>query len=162
MYDPDPDLAPDLAPGLDPDRVVGDRTGALRRLLRRPVAAALLGCGVLHLPGDAPAPASAAWPAPLLPQTAAALCLGLGALLAVRDADGAWRAAAAAAVGVVALHVVGGVTGFAPLQGAVSASLGRAAGVTAVLCAAVAGLLSGLALANGRPGPGARKVTADG
>ncbi|MEW2417245.1 hypothetical protein AB0953_26450 [Streptomyces sp. NPDC046866] len=133
--------------------LLGPRTGVLRRALRRPVAAALLGCGVLHLPGH-PAALASASPAALLPLAAAVVCLGLGALLAVRDADGAWRAAAAAAVGVVALHVVGGVTGFAPLGGAVSASLGRAAGVTAVLCAAVVALLAGLALANRRGAPG--------
>ncbi|MEV6731135.1 hypothetical protein [Streptomyces sp. NPDC051364] len=48
------------------------------------------------------------------------------------------------------LHVVGGVAGFDPLEGAASASLSWA-GVTAVLCAAAAAVLAGLALLNRSP-----------
>lgn len=80
------------------------------------------------------------------------LCLGLGALLALRDTAVVWRAAAAAAVGVVALHVVGGVAGFDPLARAVGGSLAWA-GVVAVLCAAVAAVLAGLALRNRQEDP---------
>ncbi|MEV4195071.1 hypothetical protein [Streptomyces toxytricini] len=125
------------------------RDRRLRRVLRRPVAAVLLFCGVLHLPGD-PAAVPAAGPAALLPLVAAVLGLGFGVLLAVRGGDAAWRAGAAAAVGVVALHVVGGVSGRDPLRGAVSAPLPWA-GAAMVLCAAVAALLAGLALAAGAP-----------
>ncbi|MER7467953.1 hypothetical protein [Streptomyces sp. NPDC097981] len=125
------------------------RTGALRRTVRRPVVAALLVCGVLHLPGDVTALPSQT-PLAFLPLLAAVLCLGLGALLAVRETAGVWRAGAAAAVAVVALHVVGGVTGFDPLAGAVSGSLAWA-GATAVLCAAAAAVLAGLALVNRSP-----------
>lgn len=35
-----------------PSRPAPARSGALRHVLRRPVAAALLVCGLLHLPGD--------------------------------------------------------------------------------------------------------------
>ncbi|MHC6624947.1 hypothetical protein ACYTFC_02345 [Streptomyces globosus] len=125
------------------------RARRLRRVLRRPVAAVLVLCGALHLPGD-PAAVPAAGPAALLPLLAAVLGLGFGALLAARGGDAAWRAGAAAAVGVVALHVVGGVGGLDPLRGAVSAPLPWA-GAAAVLCAAVAALLAGLALAAGAP-----------
>ncbi|WP_284574301.1 hypothetical protein [Streptomyces sp. 2P-4] len=125
------------------------RARRLRRVLRRPVAAVLLLCGALHLPGD-PAAVPAAGPAALLPLLAALLGLGFGALLAVRGGDAAWRAGAAAAVGVVALHVVGGVSGLDPLLGAVSAPLPWA-GAAAVLCAAVAALSAGLALAARAP-----------
>ncbi|MFK0258157.1 hypothetical protein [Streptomyces sp. NPDC090445] len=125
----------------------------LRRALRRPVAATLMACGVLHLPGD-PTAVPSAGPAGLLPLLAALLCLGLGAALGIRDGDAVWRAGAAAALGVVTLHVAGGVGGYDPLSGAVSASLAWA-GAAAVLCAAVAALLAGLALVNRSPGAGA-------
>ncbi|WP_405699783.1 hypothetical protein [Streptomyces sp. NBC_00069] len=101
------------------------RAGALRHVLRRPVAAALLVCVVLHLPGDL----TALWsqtPTALLPLLATVLCLGLGALPAVRDTAAAWRAGAASA---------------SPAW----------AGVTAVLCAAAAAVLAGLALLNRSP-----------
>ncbi|KJY45736.1 hypothetical protein VR46_13125 [Streptomyces sp. NRRL S-444] len=124
-------------------------SGALRHVLRRPVAAALLLCGVLHLPGDLTALPSQT-PTALLPLLATVLCLGLGALLAVRDTAAAWRAGAAGAVAVVALHVVGAVAGFDPLEGAASVSLAWA-GATAVFCAAAAAVLAGLALLNRSP-----------
>lgn len=125
------------------------RAGALRHVLRPPVVAALLVCGVLHLPADV-AHLPSRTPVAFLPLPAAVLCLGLGALLAVRDTAGAWRAGAAAAVAVVTLHVIGAAAGFDPLEGAVSASLAWA-GATAVLCAAAAAVLAGLALVNRSP-----------
>ncbi|MFD7838640.1 hypothetical protein [Streptomyces sp. NPDC059761] len=124
-------------------------SGPLRHLLRRPVAAALLVCGALHLPSDVTA-LSTETPTAFLPLLAAVLCLGLGALIAVRDTAGAWRAAAVAAVAVVALHVVGGLAAFDPLAGAVSASQAWA-GVAAVFCAAAAAVLAGLALGDRSP-----------
>ncbi|WP_030153951.1 hypothetical protein [Streptomyces sp. NRRL S-244] len=124
-------------------------SGPLRHLLRWPVAAALLVCGVLHLPSDVTA-LSSETPTAFLPLLATVPCLGLGALIAVRDTAGAWRAAAVAAVAVVALHVVGGIAAFDPLEGAVSASQAWA-GVTAVFCAAAAAVLAGLALGNRSP-----------
>lgn len=79
---------------------------ALRHVLRWPVALALLVSGVLHLPTDLTTLSSAS-PGAYLPLLVTALCLGLGALLALRDTPTVWRAGAAVAVGVVALHVVG-------------------------------------------------------
>ncbi|MFF4852200.1 hypothetical protein [Streptomyces sp. NPDC001194] len=125
------------------------RSGPLRHRLRWPVAAALLVCGVLHLPSDVTA-LSSGTPTAFPPLLATVLCLGLGALIAVRDTAGAWRAAAVGALAVVALHVVGGLAAFDPLEGAVSASL-TWAGVAAVFCAAAAAVLAGLALGNRSP-----------
>ncbi|MFE5540992.1 hypothetical protein ACFQ78_35405 [Streptomyces sp. NPDC056519] len=124
-------------------------SGPLRHLLRWPVAAALLLCGALHLPSDVTA-LSSQTPTAIAALLATVLCLGLGALIAVRDTAGAWRAGAVGAVAVVALHVVGGLAAFDPLEGAVSASQAWA-GVTAVLCAAAAAVLAGLALVNRPP-----------
>ncbi|MFF1410470.1 hypothetical protein ACFVX6_11910 [Streptomyces sp. NPDC058289] len=119
-------------------------TGALRHILRWPVALALLLCGALHVPGDLAGLASGD-PGGLLALAVTLLCLTAGALLAVRDTAGAWRAGAVVALGVAALHVVGGVAGFDPLGGAVGGSL-EWAGITAVLSAAAGAVLAGLAL----------------
>ncbi|MFE2323068.1 hypothetical protein ACFXD5_03910 [Streptomyces sp. NPDC059385] len=116
----------------------------LRHVLRWPVAIALLVSGVLHLPADLTALQSAP-PERYLPLLVTVVCLGLGALLALRDTAAVWRAGAVAALGVVALHVAGGAAGFDPLAGAVGGSVAWA-GVAAVLCAAVGALLAGLAL----------------
>ncbi|MFI5669321.1 hypothetical protein [Streptomyces sp. NPDC051704] len=124
-------------------------SGPLRHRLRWPVVAALLVCGVLHLPGDVTA-LSSGTPTAFLPLLATVLCLGLGVLIAVRDTAGAWRAGAVGALAVVALHVVGGLAAFDPLEGAVSASQ-TWAGVAAVFCAAAAAVLAGLALGNRSP-----------
>ncbi|WP_327302548.1 hypothetical protein OG730_02415 [Streptomyces sp. NBC_01298] len=119
-------------------------TGALRHILRWPVALALLLCGALHVPGDL-AGLTSGDPGGLLALAVTLLCLTAGALLAVRDTAGAWRACAAVALGVAGLHVVGGVAGFDPLGGAVGGSL-EWAGTTAVLSAAAGAVLAGLAL----------------
>ncbi|MFB7463488.1 hypothetical protein ACFCZ1_08265 [Streptomyces sp. NPDC056224] len=129
----------------------GSGSPVLRHVLRWPVALALLVSGALHLPKDLAALRSAP-PAALLPLLVTVLCLGLGALLALRDTAVVWRAGAAAAVGVVGVHVVGGVAGFDPLAGAVGGSLAWA-GVVVVLCAAAAAVLAGLALRNRQEGP---------
>ncbi|MFD5149349.1 hypothetical protein [Streptomyces sp. NPDC058401] len=119
-------------------------TGALRHILRWPVALALLLCGALHVPGDLAGLASGD-PGGLLALAVTLLCLSAGALLAVRDTAAAWRAGAVVALGVAALHVVGGVAGFDPLGSAVGGSL-EWAGITAVLSAAAGAVLAGLAL----------------
>ncbi|MFD9406383.1 hypothetical protein ACFWBN_05060 [Streptomyces sp. NPDC059989] len=119
-------------------------TPLLRHVLRWSVVLALLVSGALHLPRDLTVVPTAA-PADVLPLLATVLCLGLGALLAVRDTTMVWRAGAATAVGVVALHVLGGTVDFDPLAGAVGGSQAWA-GVLAVLCAAVGAVLAGLAL----------------
>ncbi|MFJ3838160.1 hypothetical protein ACIPY6_21890 [Streptomyces sp. NPDC090054] len=132
--------APRPAPVRSPERT----QGPLRHLLRWPAAAALLLCGVVHLPGDL-----AARPAPeagdLLPLAVSLLCLGVGALLAVRDTVLVWRVAAVTALAVVTLHVVGGVVLYNPLEEALGGPHAWA-GVATVLCAGAAALLAGLAL----------------
>ncbi|MGW2585207.1 hypothetical protein ACWCYZ_28475 [Streptomyces virginiae] len=77
------------------------------------------------------------------------LCLVSGALVALRDTTAVWRAGAATALGVVALHVLGGSLRYDPLAGAVGGAL-AGAGVAVVLCAAVGAVLAGLALRNRR------------
>ncbi|MEJ8640432.1 hypothetical protein WKI68_01285 [Streptomyces sp. MS1.HAVA.3] len=90
----------------------------LRHVLRWPVAIALLVSGALHLPDDLAALPSAA-PVVYLPLLVTVLCLGTGVLVALRDTTTVWRAGAATALGVVALHVLGGSVGFDPLEGTV-------------------------------------------
>ncbi|MFE1877603.1 hypothetical protein ACFW9N_43325 [Streptomyces sp. NPDC059496] len=124
------------------------RDRALRRVLRWPVAIALLVSGALHLPNDLTARQFAA-PVGCLPLLVTVLCLVSGALVALRDTTTVWRAGAAIALGVVALHVLGGSLRYDPLAGAVGGTLAWA-GATVVLCAAVGAVLAGLALRNRR------------
>ncbi|MEV7520074.1 hypothetical protein [Streptomyces sp. NPDC091371] len=145
---PVPVPAPAPAPAPAPTPVAGTAGGSqvLRHVLRWPVAIALLVSGALHLPADLAALPSAA-PGRFLPLLVTVVCLVLGALLALRDTAAVWRAGAVTGLGVVALHVAGGVAGFDPLDGAVGGSLAWA-GVTAMLCAAAGAVLAGLALRN--------------
>ncbi|MFD6182275.1 hypothetical protein [Streptomyces goshikiensis] len=131
-----PGAAAPARPAVAPAHPLGSR--ALRHVLRWPVAAALLFCGALHLPADAAA-------LPLMTPAVAVLCLGLGAVLAVRDTPVVWRSVAVAALGLVTLHVWGGITLFDPLEGAVGGPLPWA-GTTAVLSAAACSVLAGVAL----------------
>ncbi|MFI9063994.1 hypothetical protein ACIGQE_19250 [Streptomyces sp. NPDC053429] len=145
---------PPPPPGREPAR---PRPGVLRHVLRWPAAAALLLCGAVHLPGN-PAALPAVGPVGHLPTVVAVLCLGLGVLLAVRDTPVVWRAAAVAALGVVALHLAGGIAVFDPLAGALGGSHAWA-GAATVLCAGAGSVLAGLALMYGpRPGPAAPAV----
>ncbi|MFJ1567285.1 hypothetical protein [Streptomyces erythrochromogenes] len=122
------------------------RAAALGHVLRWPVAIALLVSGALHLPQDLTALASES-PLGLLPLLVTLVCLGVGALVALRDTTAVWRAGAATAVGVVALHVLGGSLALDPLAGTVGGS--RAwAGAAVMLCAAAGAVLAGLALRN--------------
>lgn len=135
----------------DTDESAPARSGppVLRHALRRPVVIALLVTGALHLPRDMAALPSAV-PLdllPLLPLLVTALCVGFGVLLALRDTTAVWRAAAATAVGVVALHVLGGALAFDPLAGTPGGAVGWM-GAAAVLSAAAAAVLAGLALRN--------------
>ncbi|WP_405790231.1 hypothetical protein [Streptomyces sp. NBC_01367] len=124
------------------------RDRALRRVLRWPVAIALLVSAALHLPND-PTALQFAAPVDCLPLLVTVLCLVSGALVALRDTTTVWRAGAAIALGVVALHVLGGSLRYDPLAGAVGGTLAWA-GATVVLCAAVGAVLAGLALRNRR------------
>ncbi|MFG2340690.1 hypothetical protein [Streptomyces yangpuensis] len=129
-----------------PAPVEPDRNPALRHVLRWPVAIALLVSGALHLPQDLTAlPSGNALG--LLPLLVTVVCLGVGALVALRDTTAVWRAGAAAALGVVALHVVGGSVAFDPLAGTVGDSPAWA-GAAVMLCAAGGAVLAGLALRN--------------
>ncbi|MEU9714417.1 hypothetical protein [Streptomyces sp. NPDC047976] len=141
----------DWAPA-EPDRVpsAAPAAGALGHVLRWPTAAALLLCGVLHLPGNLARPPA---PESLAALAVSLLCLALGALLAVRDTPAVWRAAAVAGLAVVTLHVVGGLVLFDPLDGALGGPY-EWSGVTAVLCAGTGAVLAGLALTYRRPPAG--------
>lgn len=121
---------------------------AVRHVLRWPAAFALLVSGALHLPDDLTALPSAA-PVVYLPLLVTVLCLGIGILVALRDTTAVWRAGAATALGVVALHVLGGSAGFDPLEATVGGPPAWA-GVTVVLSAVAAAVLAGLALRNRR------------
>ncbi|MFF8262243.1 hypothetical protein [Streptomyces virginiae] len=122
------------------------RTPALRHVLRWPVAIALLVSGALHLPEDVMA-LPPARPLGLLPLLVTVVCLGIGALVALRDTTAVWRAGAATALGVVALHVIGGSLAFDPLAGTVGGSQTWAAAAV-MLSAAAGAVLAGLALRN--------------
>lgn len=132
---------PAPAPAAEPAR-----TTALRHVLRWPVAIALLVSGALHLPQDLMALPSAS-PLGLVPLLVTVVCLVIGALVALRDTAAVWRAGAAAALGVVALHVVGGSLAFDPLAGTVGGSQAWA-GAAVMLSAAAGAVLAGLALRN--------------
>ncbi|MET9573653.1 hypothetical protein ABZY34_31885 [Streptomyces virginiae] len=122
------------------------RTPALRHALRWPVAIALLVSGALHLPEDVMA-LPPARPLGLLPLLVTVMCLGIGGLVALRDTTAVWRAGAGTALGVVALHVIGGSLAFDPLAGTVGGSQTWAAAAV-MLSAAAGGVLAGLALRN--------------
>ncbi|MET9694527.1 hypothetical protein ABZY81_40005 [Streptomyces sp. NPDC006514] len=153
---PEPSDAPYQEPHrrtapVDPPAVappVASRDRVPRRVLRWPVAIALLVSGALHLPNGLTALQFAA-PVDYLPLLVTVLCLMSGALVALRDTTTVWRAGAITALGVVALHVLGGSLRYDPLAGAVGGTLAWA-GVTVVLCAAVGAVLAGLALRNRR------------
>ncbi len=137
-------------PVAEPARSEPARSGppVLRHMLRWPVAIALLVTGLPHLPMDLAA-LSAAAPRDFLPLLVTVLCVGFGALLAVRDTTPVWRAAAVTAVGVVALHVFGGAAALDPLAGAVGGSV-TWAGSVVMLSAAAGAVLAGVALRNPR------------
>ncbi|MFD8888912.1 hypothetical protein [Streptomyces sp. NPDC059566] len=148
LYDAPYQEPPRRTAAVDPPAVSASRDGALRHVLRWPVAAALLVSGALHLPNDLTALQSAA-PVDYLPLLVTVLCLVSGALVALRDTAAVWRAGAATALGVVALHVLGGSLKYDPLAGAVGGTLAWA-GVAVMLCAAGGAVLAGLALRNHR------------
>ncbi|OEJ36051.1 hypothetical protein BGK67_29505 [Streptomyces subrutilus] len=143
-----PRRRPEPAP--EPARTEPARSGppVLRHMLRGPVAIALLLTGAPHLPMDLAALSSAA-PLDFLPLLVTVLCIGCGALLALRDTPLVWRAAAVTALGVVALHVFGGAAAVDPLAGAVGGSV-TWAGSVVMLSAAAGAVLAGVALRNPR------------
>ncbi|MGO4461860.1 hypothetical protein AB4039_31895 [Streptomyces sp. M-16] len=142
---PPPERRPVPAAPPAPVTVPARERGALRHVLRWPTAAALLLCGVLHLPQDPAAALPGGDPARWTAPAAALLCLLVGGLLAIRDTAVVWRVTAVAALAVVTLHVVGGLVFFDPLLGALGGAYPWA-GVTAVLCPGAGAVLAGLAL----------------
>ncbi|MGW0363788.1 hypothetical protein [Streptomyces sp. NPDC002990] len=162
QQDQDPDGAADGAqtPAADARTARRRRTPraprpprTLRQALRWPVALTLLAGGALHLPQDLTS-LPPATPGHLLPLLVTLLCLGFGLLLAVRDITAVWRAGALTAIGVVALHLLGGAVHRNPLAHALGSSLPWAS-VVAVVCAAIGALLAGVAL---RPEPDRQTV----
>ncbi|MFG2987847.1 hypothetical protein ACGFZK_00730 [Streptomyces sp. NPDC048257] len=151
LYDAPYQERPRRTAAVDPPAAPPSRDRALRHVLRWPVAVALLVSGALHLPNDLTALQSAA-PVDYLPLLVTVLCLVSGALVALRDTATVWRAGAVTALGVVALHVLGGSLQYDPLEGAVGGALAWA-GVAVMLCAAACAVLAGLALRNHREGP---------
>ncbi|WP_405526258.1 hypothetical protein OG592_02110 [Streptomyces avidinii] len=151
LYDAPYQEPPRRTAAVDPPAAAASRDRALRHVLRWPVAVALLVSGALHLPYDLTALQSAA-PLDYLTLLVTVLCLVTGALVALRDTAAVWRAGAATALGVVALHVLGGSLKYDPLAGAVGGTLAWA-GVTVMLCAAGGAVLAGLALRNHRERP---------
>ncbi|MFI5757276.1 hypothetical protein [Streptomyces sp. NPDC051569] len=124
--------------------LTGAHPPALRSVLRWPAAVLLFGCGMIHLPTDF-AGLRSVGTADVLALAITALCLVLGVWLAVRDTTLIWAASAATAVGIVAAHALSGSGGVNLLE----SSLGDSfiwARVVAVVCAAVAAVLSGSAL----------------
>ncbi|CAM5580698.1 hypothetical protein [Streptomyces avidinii] len=148
LYDAPYQEPPRRTAAVDPPAAAPSRDRALRHVLRWPVAVALLVSGALHLPNDLTALQSAV-PLDYLPLLVTVLCLVSGALVALRDTAAVWRAGAATALGVVALHVLGGSLQYDPLAGALGGTLAWA-GVTVMLCAAGGAVLAGLALRNHR------------
>ncbi|MGI5484266.1 hypothetical protein [Streptomyces lavendofoliae] len=129
---------------LDREPAAGDTAPSSRSGLRWPAAAGLFACGIIHLPTDF-AGLRAGGYVDALTLVVTVLCLVLGEWLIVRDSPRVWGFAAAASVGVVALHGMAGSSGFALLN----SSLGRSwawSGAAAVTCAMVTALLAGSAL----------------
>ncbi|GGU39897.1 hypothetical protein GCM10010274_29460 [Streptomyces lavendofoliae] len=129
---------------LDREPAAGDTAPSSRSGLRWPAAAGLFACGIIHLPTDF-AGLRAGGYVDALALVVTVLCVVLGEWLIVRDSPRVWGFAAAASVGVVALHGMAGSSGFALLN----SSLGRSwawSGAAAVTCAMVTALLAGSAL----------------
>ncbi|MFE6028562.1 hypothetical protein [Streptomyces niveus] len=112
--------------------------------LRRPAAAALLACGVIHLPTDFAALRSGGY-ADAVSLVVTALCLVFGVWLAVADTARIWAASAATAVGIIAAHSLSGLGTVDLLRSSLGADFGWAS-LVAVGFAAVALVLSGVAL----------------
>ncbi|MFE4643837.1 hypothetical protein [Streptomyces sp. NPDC056730] len=117
---------------------------ALRSALRRPAAAVLFACGLIHLPTDFAQLRSGGF-ADVLSLAITALCLVLGLWLAVQDTTRIWAASAATAIGIIAAHSMSGAGGVDLLE----SSLGESfvwAKVTAMACAVLAALVGGSVL----------------
>ncbi|MET4925126.1 hypothetical protein P3L51_22685 [Streptomyces sp. PSRA5] len=147
-----PREVPSLAPPADGRPPAGSRErtasfaphSPLRSPLRRPAAAALFACGVLHLPTDVAGLRSGGY-AEAVSLCVTVLCLVFGVRLAVADTARVWAAGAATAVGIIVAHTLSGLGSVDLLRSGPGGDLGWATPV-AVGCAAVALLFSGLVL----------------
>ncbi|MFJ7068013.1 hypothetical protein [Streptomyces sp. NPDC101115] len=114
-------------------------TPALRSPLRWPAAAALLACGLIHLPTDVEGLRSGA-NASLLSIVVTLFCLVCGAWLAMRDSATAWAATAAGTVGLLAVHVLAGARTVDVLQASLGSRFAWAQALAVLGCAAVIAL----------------------
>ncbi|MEU6060731.1 hypothetical protein [Streptomyces sp. NPDC047097] len=108
--------------------------------LRWPAAAALLACGLIHLPVDLAGVRAGGGGMVSLAVTA--LCMVTAVVLVMRESARAWMAAAVTAVGVFLVHTVAGADTFALLERSVGAAFawsGTAALVASVLVVLMAG-----------------------
>lgn len=148
-----PPEVPRLAPAADRRPRTGSQDrrtesfvlrSSVRSPLRRPAAAALFACGVIHLPTDFAALRSGGY-ADAVSLVVTVLCLVVGVWLAVADTARIWAATAASAVGIIAAHSLSGLGTVDLLRSSLGADFGWAS-LVAVGCAAVALVLSGIAL----------------
>lgn len=137
--------------------LAGETSPAVRSGLRWPAAAALLTCGVIHLPTDF-AGLRSGGSTDTVVLVVTLLCLVLGLWLGARDTARVWAAAGATAIGVVALHAVSGGSGSQLLQSSVGHSFGWASAV-AVMCAALTAAMAGSALLRRQRQPDATNGT---
>ncbi|MFD6992350.1 hypothetical protein [Streptomyces sp. NPDC059943] len=150
--DPEPLLAPwTSAPAGPPPEVphpapVAGRTvsTALRSPLRWPAAAALLACGVIHLPTDFAGVRSGGY-ADAVSLVVTVFCPVFGLWLAAADSARIWAAGAATAVGIIAAHTLSGLGTFDLLRSSLSAGFAWAS-LAALGCAALALVLAGTVL----------------
>ncbi|MER7661813.1 hypothetical protein [Streptomyces sp. NPDC096193] len=138
---------PTTAPSTPPAEAATPARGGssvVRSLPRWAAALALLGCGAMHLPTDLGALRDGGY-ADVVSPAIAVLCLVFGIWLAVQESVGTWAAAAATAIGVLAVY---STSGFGAID-VLGNTLGEAfawADLTAVSCAALAAVLAAAAL----------------
>ncbi|MEU6892435.1 hypothetical protein ABZ934_11695 [Streptomyces sp. NPDC046557] len=119
--------------------------GAPGRGLRWPAVAVLALSALLYLPRHPSRLLSEGGAGSWVLLGVAALCAALGVCLVVRDRTRVWAAAAAAGLGILAVHALAAMTGLSPLSGAVGGLLPWPTGL-AVLLAALGAALAGMAL----------------
>ncbi|MEU0954532.1 hypothetical protein ABZ353_19630 [Streptomyces niveus] len=117
---------------------------ALRSPLRWPAAAALLACGVIHLPTDFAGVRSGGY-ADAVSLVVTVFCLVFGVWLAAADSARIWAAGAATAVGIIAAHTLSGLGTVDLLRSSLGADFAWAS-LAALGCAAVALVLAGTVL----------------
>ncbi|WP_405574796.1 hypothetical protein OG317_33700 [Streptomyces sp. NBC_01167] len=138
-----PTTAP-FMPATDAATPARNGSSVVRSLPRWAAALALLGCGVIHVPMDLGALREGGY-ADVVSPAIAVLCLVFGIWLAVQESVGTWAAAAATAIGVLAVY---STSGFGAVD-VLGNTLGETfvwADVTAVSGVALAAVLATAAL----------------